>query len=469
MDAGNGSNQELGHDPREPIIQAVRVSLENLSKLTHVKSIAVALSGGCDSVVLLHVLHAICVAPAQAPVHALFPALFPALIPARIQAITINHQLQLNSGDWADFCARLCAQLGVAHQVDVITITVNGQGVEGAARAARYASLRRLSQQAGCQVLALGHHQDDQVETILHQMLRGTGLSGASGMKALRQEQNGLWIWRPLLAVTRSQIEAYTKQCQLHWVDDPSNLDTHFARNALRQQILPTIDEHFAGGRKNIVRFAQLLAQCDEQIQAIALEDLNACRSDTAIADARLMTLSVVKIQKLAPTRQAWLLREWLKRADLKMPGQARLQAMLQQLVYAVSPARVGIAHDGIMLRRYRDGLSISRGGVLNTPDIDYEAVQDSVQDSALGLPSGRLINAVLEPAPRTLSQRFRLSKNRPNRSLKLQFQALGIAPWERQQSACLYDGNDLLWVAQLGMNHQWVVATGDRKIPRLR
>ena len=454
---------EKAHDASEPIIEAVRASLAevsrlvNLSKLAKVKGISVALSGGCDSVVLLHALHAVCAASNYAT----------SINAASIHAITINHQLQSGSRDWAEFCARFCAQLGVTHQIDTVTVALAGQGIEGAARDARYESLRRLSVQADCQVLALGHHQDDQVETVLHQVLRGTGLSGASGMKALRQEPNGLWIWRPLLGVTRDQIEAYAMQNQLQWVDDPSNQDTHFARNALRQNILPMIDEHFTAGRKNIVRFAQLLAQSNAQIQEIALDDLNACRSNDLVdSSPQLLTLSVEKIQLLSPTRQAWLLRAWLKKADLKMPGQARLKAIQQQLVAAKSPAQVGIAHDGMMLRRYRDCLSIN--GIVRfestAPAIQY----DNVQEMAVGLPSSKLAHAVLEPAPRTLAQSFRLAANRPSRSLKLQFQAHAIAPWQRQQSAALYDGDDLLWVAGLGMNHQWVVASGDRSVPRL-
>ena len=351
--------------------------------------------------------------------------------------------------------------MGVPHQTDVVTVQMQGDGIEAAARKARYASLCKMAKQSGCKIMAFGHHQDDQVETVIHQLLRGTGLAGAAGMAALRQEQ-GLWIWRPLLTVTRAQIDAYASAYGLKWVDDPSNRDTHFARNALRQDVLPVIDKHFAGGRQNIVRFAQLLAQSDAQIQAIAFEDLAACVS-TTLLDSN--ALDVGKVQALSPTRQAWVLRAWLKQAGLKMPSQARLLAMQQQLVLSNTATQAGIAHDGVVLRRYRNVLSIhAPTPALANPVIQY----DHAFDQAFGLPLDRLVNAQIESAPRTLAQSFRLAVNRPNRSLKLQFQAQGIAPWQRQQSAALYQGDDLLWVAGLGMNHQWVVATGERKVPRL-
>ena len=427
------------------IYKAVRASIanhsENISELIRSSGVAVALSGGRDSVVLLHALQALGIKP--------------------LSALTVNHQLQESAAFWAEFCATLCAQMGLPHQIEAVTVTLNGQGIEGAARKARYASLSKMAKQFGCQVLALGQHQDDQVETVLHQLLRGTGIAGAAGIAALRPEA-GLWIWRPLLAVTRAQIDAYASAFNLQWVDDPSNTDTHIARNALRKDVLPVIDQHFAAGRQNIVRFAQLLAQSDAQIQAIAFEDLAACRSNDA---TDLSALNVAKVQALSPTRQAWVLRAWLKQAGLKMPSQARLQSMQQQLVSSQTATQAGIAHDGVILRRYRNTLSISLTAIaLIQPALEY----DDALGQATGLPLDCLVNAQLESTPRRLAQGFRLGVNRPNRSLKLQFQALGIAPWQRQQSAALYRGDDLLWVAGLGMNHQWVVTTGDRKVPRL-
>ena len=433
-----------------PIFKAIRVSTasgdEQFKQDFKLGGVAVALSGGRDSVVLLHALRALGVTP--------------------LRALTVNHQLQESSGSWATFCADLCARFDVAHQIDEVTVTNKGDGIEGAARRARYASLTQMAKQSDCKIIGFGHHQDDQVETVLHQLLRGTGLAGAAGMASLRFEQ-GLWIWRPLLSVTRAQIDAYASAYHLQWVDDPSNADTHFARNAIRKDVLPVIDQYFAAGRQNIVRFAQLLAQSDAQIQAIAFEDLAACtQEDPSQADpSDFGFLDVVRVRALSSTRQAWVLRAWLKQAGLKMPSQARLQSMQRQLVQSQTATQAGIAHDDAVLRRYRNVLSIHAQTNSVAP---LAVLYENPPDEAVGLPAHCLANAQVESAPRTLSQNFRLGLNRPNRSLKLQFQAVGIAPWQRQQSVALYRGDDLLWVAGLGMNHQWVVATGDRKVPRL-
>ena len=444
-ESANRPVEDSQHIASASIHKAIRASLANSSEqfkqLAAVNGVAVALSGGRDSVVLLHAMQALGITP--------------------LRAFTVNHQLQESSASWATFCVDLCVRMAIAHQIDVVKVTMQGDGIEGAARRARYASLAKMAKQSHCQIMAFGHHLDDQVETVLHQLLRGTGLAGAAGMPALRQEQ-GLWIWRPLLAVTRAQIDAYACAHSLQWVDDPSNADTHFARNAIRKDVLPVIDQHFAAGRQNIVRFAQLLAQSDAQIQAIAFEDLAACRR---VDTPDLSALDGVKVGALSSTRQAWLLRAWLKQAGLKMPSQARLQAMQQQLVQSQTATQAGIAHDGAMLRRYRNVLSIhTQPDLAALPVVLYE----NPLGDAVGLPLHCLANAQIEPSPRTLSQGFRLGLNRPNRSLKLQFQALGIAPWQRKQSAALYRGDDLLWVAGLGMNYQWVVAAGDRKVPRL-
>ena len=379
-------NSESTHKPVEdsqhiasaPIHRAIRASLansnEHFKQPFALRGVAVALSGGRDSVVLLHALRALALSP--------------------LYALTVDHQLQESSGSWAAFCTHLCAQLDIAHQTDMVTVIFKGDGIEGAARRARYASLAQMAKQSHCQIVAFGHHQDDQVETVLHQLLRGTGLAGAAGMAALRYEQ-GLWFWRPLLAVTRTQIDAYARAYNLQWVDDPSNADTHFARNAIRKDVLPVIDQHFAAGRQNIVRFAQLIAQSDAQIQAIAFEDLAACKKPSA---ANLSELDVIKVRALSSTRQAWVLRAWLKQADLKMPSQARLQSMQLQLIQSQTATQAGIAHDGVVLRRYRNLLSINAlASVIACPAVVYE----NPPDEGVGLPLHCLANAQIEAAPR--------------------------------------------------------------------
>src|SRR5581483_9241814 len=192
--------------------------------------LVLALSGGIDSMVLLEVLAAL------ARRH-----------PLRLSALHVNHGISPRSAQWAQFCVERCAQYGL--RCEVVHVRVErapGESLEARARAMRYAAYQLQS----CDALILGHQLDDQVETLLLQLLRGAGVQGLAGMPAMRllpgdERSGGVLLVRPLLDVARSAIVEFALECALSWVEDDSNAQSHFDRNYLRHEVLPQIARRF--------------------------------------------------------------------------------------------------------------------------------------------------------------------------------------------------------------------------------
>src|SRR5258708_2882834 len=182
------------------------------------KRIAVALSGGIDSVVLLHLLK-------EHP---------------GISAIHVHHGLSPNADAWAAFCRRWCKQWGVPLRVSKVKVRRSGKGLEAAAREARYGAFGKLD----ADVIALAHHLDDQAETVLMNLLRGAGLRGAGGMRPLARFQ-GKILARPLLEIPRKELEGYARLHRLQWIEDETNADETLARNFLRRRLGPLVETRF--------------------------------------------------------------------------------------------------------------------------------------------------------------------------------------------------------------------------------
>lgn len=280
--------------PADPVTGAVRQVLGQ-----HVgpgQQVMVALSGGVDSVVLLDVLR-----------HRQADFGF------RLSALHVNHQLQAGAPDWAFFCQTLCARWQVPLVVETVEITRRpGQSLEAQARHARY----RAYQAQATDWLVLAHHQDDQAETVLLQLLRGAGVRGLQAMPASRALATGLRLLRPLLSVTRPDLLVYAQTQGLTWVEDPSNQDTRFARNFLRQRVTPLFDEGFPAWRTTLSRSAEHLAVAQRLMDERAEKDFEICRQGEGLDGQRL--------QRLTPDRGINLLRWWVHRAGAPSCSQAR-------------------------------------------------------------------------------------------------------------------------------------------------
>jgi tRNA(Ile)-lysidine synthase len=311
-------------DTSETLLRAVEASLNRHS--VEDSPCAVALSGGIDSMVLLDVL---------SRRHVQNPA---SSLP--FQAIHINHGISKNANDWAQFCIEECVKRDVPITVEVVDVDrQSGLGLEGAARQARYAALMK----SDAKFILTAQHQTDQAETVLHQMLRGTGLQGLAGMGESRELRPGQRLLRPLLNVSRETIETYAKENKLKWIEDESNDDTTYTRNFIRHEIVPVIATRFPHYATSLERIARHAHESAELNEALAKIDLK-WNGENAFVDA---------IDALPPPRQINALYYWLRWQKVAPPSRDQLEAWASQLFRAPPEGKPHLAggHDYVIRR----------------------------------------------------------------------------------------------------------------------
>ncbi|HEX7157177.1 MAG TPA: tRNA lysidine(34) synthetase TilS, partial [Burkholderiaceae bacterium] len=226
------------------------------------RPLLVALSGGRDSTALLDL--ACRLRDQRAPGF------------GDVRAVHVHHGLQAAADAWAGHCEQLCQAFDVPLTIERVAVERgHSRGLEAAAREARYHALARAAQACEARVVLTAHHLDDRVETFLLQWLRGAGPAGLAGVAAERTlEGTRVRLVRPLLAVPRAEIDRYVERRRLAYVDDPSNADTHLARNALRLRVVPELEQLRAGFRKSAARSIDLVGEAAEAIQELARGDL---------------------------------------------------------------------------------------------------------------------------------------------------------------------------------------------------
>jgi tRNA(Ile)-lysidine synthase len=407
-------------------------------------SLIVAYSGGLDSHVLLHLLAAL---RAEADFV--------------LRAVHVDHALQPASADWAEHCRRVCAALSVPCQVERLTVVAApGEGLESAARRARYGALARHL--ASGEILLTAHHRDDQAETVLLQLLRGAGVHGLRAMPAVSPFGAG-WHWRPLLAWRRRALEDYARRHGLEWIEDASNLDTAHARNFLRQRVLPLIETRWPAASDVIARSAEHAAEAAMLLDQLAREDLVRCRQEEG--GGAQQSLSVGCLRALEPARQRNLLRFWIRASGLKPPPAAILDEILAQGMRAATRSGSAVVHwPGGEVRRYRDRLSVHVATrPLAAPSPSTAAGLELLWEppaplvipgvgrlraepvTGEGLARARLEGRRLRVRFRRGGETCRLGGHR--RRLKKLLQEAGIPPWERARLPLVYAGEELVAV----------------------
>lgn len=308
-----------------------------LSLLTDIDGadIHIALSGGLDSVVLLH----------------LFSRLHKIADTFRLSAHHINHGLSDNAAQWANFCLSLTEQLKVEFHCS--TVILNKQkrtSLEALAREKRYRCLKeKLSQNS---LLVTAHHQDDQLETVLLALKRGAGITGLQGILPKQKLAKG-HLLRPLLDFSRKELQEYAFSFELIWVEDESNNDQVFDRNFIRQTISPLLKKRWPSIAKTVARSASLCQQQQLLVDEIALLDYKK-------VSVRLLNeclLNIPELKKLSSARSANLLRYWFKKHVLDYPSAKQLAVIYNEIVLADNNALPKIQFKGACLRRYRDNL----------------------------------------------------------------------------------------------------------------
>ncbi|MGY2140517.1 tRNA lysidine(34) synthetase TilS [Pseudomonas reactans] len=249
----------------------------------------IAFSGGLDSTVLLHLL---------ANTEHLPP----------LSAIHIHHGLQAAADAWPAHCQSICDALGVPLRVVHVHVRP-GASLERAAREARYQAFIEVT--GAGEVLLTGQHRDDQAETLLFRLLRGAGVRGLAGMPAQRPLATG-YLVRPLLEVSRPELEAYAQVHQLNWIEDPSNADSKFSRNYLRHRVLPILTERWPQAASSLARTAEHLSEAQGLLDELAQQDLQAADQPSPFPWLHLPSLALAPLRELSDARQRNALRHWL-------------------------------------------------------------------------------------------------------------------------------------------------------------
>ncbi|MTV36954.1 tRNA lysidine(34) synthetase TilS [Duganella radicis] len=418
--------------------------------------IAVALSGGLDSSALLHLAHA------YAQRHEL-----------TLCAFHIHHGLSPNADAWLAHCERECAALNVSFEARRIQLQdAKKSGTEAAARKARYAALGALCREHDVQLLLTAHHLDDQAETVLLQLLRGSGPAGLSGMDAANTaasllQNDNLVMARPLLQASRKQLESYVSQHHISHVHDESNDDPRYARNAVRHTVMPALEQHFPGFQERFARSAQHAQSATRLLTELAEQDLTATQDGDQ--------LDIGKLRTLSQDRAYNLLRHWFATRGYSMPSTAWLSEMLTQLLEAKYDAQLLVTHPDCHVRRYRDRLHL-------TPKLeDLEGTREDQFDDKPGTgftwngetemafpayggvlhfePSEQGFDPAWLRAQQLLiefrrgGEKLKPALNRSTRLLKYHYQALNIPAWERGRLPVVKNASHLLFAAGIGMD----------------
>lgn len=397
--------------------------------------ILVAYSGGVDSSVLLHALAALRLD-----------------LPWPVRAIHVDHRLHADSAQWAAHCASTARTLGIALANRVVAVTdASEQGVEAAARKARYTALRAELQPG--EVLLTAHHADDQAETLLLALMRGTGVRGLAGMPVVRPFGRG-WHVRPLLPYRRAQLAAWAQARSVAWSDDPSNASTRFARNFLRSEILPRLAARWPAAIEHMQAAAGSLAESAQLLDELAQLDWQHC----GIAGQ----IELPALRRLSDARQRNLLRWWLRERGARPPARATLAALRADIDSAAADRVPQIDVDGVRVFRHRDVLYAEPIARLDTsaggsawrwreplPLGEGCGALRAVEVRGAGLAIARVPDT-FEVRLRAGGERLRPAGARRHRTVKNLLQEADVLPWWRERLPMLYAGERLCAVADL-------------------
>ncbi|HEX7329240.1 MAG TPA: tRNA lysidine(34) synthetase TilS [Casimicrobiaceae bacterium] len=414
--------------------------------------IAVALSGGRDSSALLD-------AAAELRGELRFD----------LVAFHVHHGLSAHADAWADLCRANCAALGVPLDIRRLDLARKSPaGIEAAARNGRYEALAELARTHAIDAVLLAHHADDQAETVLLQLLRGSGPRGLAAMPVSTADRGGVstadrgvrWL-RPLLEVPREAIDACVEARALRYVDDDSNADARHRRNALRGSVVPALRAIAPGYPRTLVRAARLQADA-----AALLDDLAAIDARDA-CDGHSLERSA--LCALEPRRAANLLRWFLRGHDLPAPSSARLSEMLRQLAHARDDAQVTLAHAGVVLGVHRGRIVVHRA----PPDSWAQAWTGAgtvplphgtlrfVAATGAGIAARRLEQSRVTIRAGVPGERLRLD-GRARRPVAELLREAGMPPWERLAVPRVYCDDTLAAVAGIGVDADFGAAQGE-------
>ena len=453
--------------------------------LTADSRIWVGLSGGLDSVTLLHAL------------------LKAGVAAGRIQALHVHHGLSANADDWQSFCQQLCDQLGVSLISRKVVLTDSGNGTESDARAARYEAFGSLVGEG--EVLLLAHHGDDQIETFFQRLFRGAGLGGLSAIKSERllgaalpqngtdqktanqkateqksadpaNDSAGIRILRPWLDIPRRELEVWAESEGLSWIHDESNDDTRFERNWWRHELLPQVFARFPGKQKALLRSVNQLAQDQAVLTKLIRPHTDNCIMACSWPHTLPLSCNLEALGAVDADLVPYILRDWLGRLNLMLPSANWLDTLIRDVIHAAEDKQPELALGAFTLRRYRAALFVvadelphpiaelaDAQSLLNVEPLAFSAPAQPGVTQQLPLWDGSVLQVTLAaddgahtarhimagdyrvlPAAQLRGHKIQAA-GRPAKTLKAVFQEAGVPVWLRDSWPALVLGDDPL------------------------
>lgn len=415
-------------------------------RLEDERQLLVAFSGGLDSSVLLHLLMQL-------------RQQHPELV---LRAVHIHHGLSRFSDDWVAHCQQQCKRWQIPLVVHHVQLETRFGGIEAAARKARYAAFRKTL--AVGETLLTAQHLDDQCETFLLALKRGSGPAGLSAMAARSYLDHNMLI-RPLLDISRQQLEAYAQQHQLQWIEDDSNQDAKFDRNFLRLQVLPELNARWPHFAEATARSASLCAEQEQLLDELLAEPLS------QLLD-RQNSLLIAGLQACSAVKRYALLRRWIASFGVSMPARDGLQRLWHEVALSREDAEPRLQLGDYQIRRFRQRL------YLLPLMSDLSGQQLSWRyDAPLALPDGlgTLLAGEGDVLIRTphkhekVSVRFtakgkvRIVGRAGSRQIKKLWQELGIPPWQRERIPLIYYDDKLIAAVNVFVTEDGQVPVGEQ------
>lgn len=406
------------------------ITAQQLQKIRSYKRLLLAFSGGLDSTVLLHSIAAL---------RQCFPE-------QELLAVHIHHGLNTQADAWQVHCQTFCQQLSVPlTSIKVDARAAVGESPEEAARHARYQAFKNLLKNGDC--LLTAHHQNDQAETLLLQLMRGAGVNGLAAMPEFSCLGQGI-LWRPLLAHSREQLQEYAERQQLQWIEDDSNANLRFDRNFIRQQLIPLLKQRWPSVVTTLDRAAHHQQQALQCLQELAEHDWQQCRGND------LQQLTIVELLKLSAPRQINLLRYWFKQCQLRSPNTAKLKQLLITVLNSRHDAMPLLQWADVAIRRHAGHLYLIKENVMSASTLPLiwnfpqpllladgkKIIATTCQGKGLFIAE----NAVITIRFRQGGEKIKPVGHAHHQELKKLFQQWRVPYWLRAQIPLLYINDQL-------------------------
>ena len=408
----------------------------------------VAYSGGLDSHVLLFAMHSL-----------------KSRLRCDISAIHVNHNLNERAGEWAEHCKGICSGLGIELEiVEIDAKSPKGESQEAWARKVRYEAMEAIVKQD--EMLLTAHHSDDQAETLLIQLLRGSGPAGLAAMPAICRFGAGYHA-RPLLHYTRQQLQEFAQENEISWINDDSNKDMRFDRNLIRHEILPRLRKRWPSVTDTLSRAARLQAQSAELLEELASVDMDSCLVK------EMEALDIRCLKKLSSARCSNLLRYWVKTSGFPGPDSRQSHQILTDVVDAKADANPCVSWPGAEVRRYHNYLFVMKplpepagpekrnwklGEACRLP----VGILQAYRGRGEGIRANVCPDGTLQVGFREGGEVIKREGNQHHQQLKKLFQEYDIPAWLRNYIPLLYKDDRLVSVAGKWIDQKFAAAPGE-------